>query len=178
MGGLVRNMGPLIAEVHDGSYPTNTVSRRPGTVPGSAAGKGVPSAPPRTTRGPAGLSPISAIPGPTGVTEGQADSSRGKSTAQYPPTVPEKAGDDDPLLCARARQAAASLKPAGASRSPVEEVRAMPAGKNELRLLCPPGLHDARLDSLARFRTARRARGPEASGSAARPGGGFPRPRG
>ena len=39
-----------------------------------------------------------------------------------------------------ALQAAASLKPAGASRSLVEEIQAGLEGKPEQRLLCPPCL--------------------------------------
>ena len=65
-----------------------------------------------------------------------------------------------------ALQATASLKPAGALRSLVEEERAGLGGR------CPPCLPQARLGALALLRRSRCVPGRASSGRAARPGGG------
>ena len=157
---------------------TNTDNRNLGSGPGVAASTVIPSVFPKTNHGPAGRAPIITIPNPKGETEGQAKAPAGVSTARKAPSAPERAGAGAPPLCAGACQAAESLKPAGATRSLVEDIRAGPTGKNEPRLLCPPGPLAARLDSSAQFRSPQCILGRGASGSAARPGGEWSRPGG
>ena len=96
--------------------------------------------PPRATRRLASRAPPTALLSQGGKSVNQARSVTGGVAGENAPLVAGGVGARVPFSRTPVLQAAASLKPAGASRSLAEEIRAGTAGKTEQGLLCPPCL--------------------------------------